>query len=659
MCGIAGFLNLNGHNHSPDTLARMLAAIRHRGPDAMGIYIDDMAGLGHMRLSIIDLAGGDQPIHNEDKTVWIVYNGEVYNYPELRADLEKLGHRFYTTTDTEVLVHLYEEYGADFLNMLNGQWAFAIWDSRRRRCFIARDRVGVRPVYYTMLNGAIIFASEIKAIFTIPEVKRQLDPVGLEQVFTFWTTLPGRSVFDGISELPPGHFIDMVDGSVVEKKYWDIPLYKRGAWETASPQALAEKARELLLDAVKIRLRADVPVATYLSGGLDSSGITAIVAKKFNPNVQTFGIRFEEEAFDEGVHQKAMVDYLGVKHHEVFATNKAIGESFAAVVRHCEKPILRTAPVPLYLLAKLVRENGIKVVLTGEGADEFQGGYDIFKEALVRRFWARNPTSLWRGSLTERLYPDIFRDERARKAVLSFFKQGMENIDDPLSSHLLRWSNTSRIKMFFSPALRDAMNAHDSIAEYRGYLPAGFDRWHTLHKAQFIEISIFLSNYLLSSQGDRMGMAHSVEVRMPYLDHRLNDFLGRVPPWWKICGLHEKHILKKALAPFLPESITARVKHPYRAPIHRSLLSIINSPAGRELLSESALAKSGLFDGARVGALLQKLKDKAVGSETDSMALAGIFSTQILVHDFISSPFSVISSNKPPDVIIDKRSNKV
>jgi asparagine synthase (glutamine-hydrolysing) len=649
----------NGHFLSGDSLNEMLSSIRYRGPDATGIYIDDFVGLGHVRLSIIDLAGGNQPVHNEDQTIWIVYNGEIYNYVELRADLEKKGHRFYTTCDTEVLVHLYEEHGTEFLNLLNGQWAFAIYDKRNKRCFLSRDRVGVRPLFYTQVKGLFIFASEIKAIFELPQIERSIDTAGLDQIFTFWTTLPGRTIFEGIKELPPGHYMDLTADRCAPKKYWDIPLYGRDSWENGTPQELAETTRELFIDAVKIRLRADVPVATYLSGGLDSSGVTAIVAQKFNPDVQTFGIRFEEEAFDEGEHQNAMVRHLGVKHREILASNQAIGESFAAVVRHCEKPILRTAPVPLYLLAKLVRESGIKVVLTGEGSDEFHGGYDIFKEALVRSFWGKRPESVWRGKLIERLYPDIFRDDRSKKLTGLFFGRGVERFDDPFFSHQLLWSNTSRIKTFFSDEIRSNIGSYNPIDDLNGYLPHDFNSWHVLHRAQYLEIAIFMSNYLLSSQGDRMGMAHSVEVRMPFLDHRLMEFMGRVPPWWKICGLHEKHILKKALAPFLPPAITARVKHPYSAPIQRSLLSMIRSAAGQECLSEKALADSGLFDAKKVGLLVRKLAGNAGASETDSMALAGILSMQLLFCEFISAPCSSGHPDKRPDVFIDQRSGAI
>jgi asparagine synthase (glutamine-hydrolysing) len=657
MCGIAGFLNFGGHDKTPSDLIGMLTAIRYRGPDAMGVYIDDLVGLGHVRLSIIDLSGGNQPIYNEDKSIWVIYNGEIYNYIELRVDLEKRGHRFYTTTDTEVLVHLYEEYGTEFLNMLNGQWAFTLWNNGNKQLFIARDRVGVRPVFYATVNNTFFFGSEIKALFTQSEVRRQIDPVAIDQIFTFWTTLPGATFFSGITELKAGHYIvlERGNGEVMQRPYWTVPLYTRDEWVTDSPSEISERVRELLIDAVKIRLRADVPVGTYLSGGLDSSGVTAIVAKKFNPAVQTFGIRFEEGRFDEGEHQIAMVDFLGVKHHEMTATNAAIGGAFAAVVRHCEKPILRTAPAPLYLLSRMVRESGIIVVLTGEGADEFQGGYDIFKEALIRSFWARRAGSAWRGRLIERLYPDIFRDSRSRLSAMGFFGRGLDKAADPLFSHLLRWENTARIKTFLNEEIQASIAPFNGIESCRELLPDGFSKWHPLHKAQYLEICIFLSTYLLSSQGDRMGMAHSIEVRMPYLDHRLIDFMGRVPPWWKMCGLHEKHVLKKALQPFLPQSITARVKHPYRAPIHPSLLALVHSEAGQHYLSASQISRTGIFNPLKVDSLMRKLTQTAHGSETDSMALAGILSTQIIHHDFVTKPSDTAVHRWKTEVIIDKR----
>ncbi|MCF7956498.1 MAG: asparagine synthase (glutamine-hydrolyzing), partial [Phycisphaerae bacterium] len=269
MCGIAGICRLDGSNRIPfDTLVRMTGTLRHRGPDETGIYIDKDVGLGHARLSIIDLGGGLQPIHNEDETIWIVYNGEVFNYVELRKELIELGHRFYTTSDTEVIVHLYEEYGVYCLEHLNGQFAMAIWDSKKESMFLARDRMGIRPLHYTQKNGMLIFSSEIKSIFQHQDVQRKIDPLAMDEIFTFWTTLGGRTAFKDVCELPPGHYMTACRGEMSIRRYWDIPYYDKSERLTLSPHEISEKAHDMLHEAVRIRLRADVPVASYLSGGL-------------------------------------------------------------------------------------------------------------------------------------------------------------------------------------------------------------------------------------------------------------------------------------------------------------------------------------------------------------------------------------------------------
>lgn len=656
MCGITGIYSLNGSGKiSINTLKCMIGVLHHRGPDETGVYLDDHVGLAHARLSIIDLTGGSQPIHNEDHTLWIVYNGEVFNYPELKTQLQKKGHQFYTTTDTEVILHLFEETGPACLQELNGQFAFAIWDSKKKELFLARDRVGIRPLHYTVQNGSFYFASEIKSLFMAEEIHREIDPVALDQIFTFWTTLPGRTVFKNIQELKPGHYMRVSNGTISEYKYWDIPYYHREEQNSLSPGEISERILDLLQDATRIRLRADVPVGSYLSGGLDSSGITALIAKKFNKNVQTFGIRFEEAAFDEGEHQNNMVSFLDVKHHEMFANNEKIAGLFPPVIRHCEKPLLRTAPVPLFLLSNLVRETGLKVVLTGEGADEVFGGYNIFREALVRRFWARQPESEKRGSLIGRLYPHIFKDPRMKKSIHSFFAQGLEDTDNPLFSHLIRWKNTSRIKNFFSNDLKAGIGSYDGYEELKTNLPEDFSKRDCLAKAQFLEKAIFLSNYLLSSQGDRVAMAHSLEIRLPYLDYRLIDFMAKVPSTWKILGLNEKHILKKAFRKILPESITSRTKHPYRAPIQQSLCSKNMPDYVREMLSEEVIKKAGFFDPGKVSMLYKKVESGKSVSEVDGMALAGILSTMLMNSQFIENWSYSNTPSVSHSVFIDKR----
>ncbi len=658
MCGIAGVVNMRAPNPpSIDLLKRMIGIMQHRGPDESGMYCDDWAGLCHARLSIIDIAGGSQPMSNEDGTAWVVFNGEIYNYRELRIDLEARGHRFKTSSDTEVIIHSYEEKGEKCLNDFNGQFAFALWNSRSRECFLARDRLGVRPLHYTVHHDTLIFGSEIKSIFLVPGVPREIDPVALDQVFTFWTTLSGRTAFKGIRELPPGCWLKVARGEISTGKYWDIPLYPREEQQAGdSPSAIAERIQEILTDSVRLRLRADVPIATYLSGGLDSSGVSALVVRELGSDIHTFGIRFEETAFDEGSFQQEMSRFLGTHHHELHATNEKIGDAFADVVWHCEKPLMRTAPVPLYLLSELVRELGIKVVLTGEASDEFFGGYDIFKEAKIRRFWARQPQSRLRPLLIGRLYPDIFRNPALQKTLPAFFSRNMQNTDDPAYSHRIRWENTSRCKQFLSGDSKKVIGTYSAADEVLDSLPDRFIGLDMVSQSQFLEIGIFLSNYLLSSQGDRVAMAHSVEIRLPFLDHRLLEFAGRIPSMWKILGMNEKHVLKKSFRDILPKAIVARVKHPYRAPIRNALLGAQGNPVHRELLEEKCVDDYGIFDGRMVTRLVDKITKSAAPSEVDGMAITGILSGQILHHRFVDHYSPENATQAKLAVLVDRRS---
>jgi len=653
MCGITGICHLKAPGPIDlDLMKKMIGALHHRGPDESGIYLDDRVGLGQARLSIIDLAGGSQPIHNEDKTLWIVYNGEVFNYIELKQYLLKKGHHFYTTSDTEVILHLYETLGPSCLDQLNGQFAFAIWDSKNKELFLARDRVGIRPLYYTVQNDRLIFASEIKSIFLNHSIARELDPAALNQIFTYWTTLPGKTAFKDIHELPPGHFLKVSHGQFRIKKYWDIPFCPPEEQVNWSLDQICEQILELLTDAIRIRLRADVPVGCYLSGGLDSSGVTALVVKNFNSRVRTYGIRFEEKNFDETTHQHRMVQFLGVDHTEIIATNQKIRAALPAVLWHCEKPLLRTAPVPLFLLSDVVNQNHFKVVLTGEGADEVFGGYNIFREAKVRHFWSRQPDSAFRGRLIRRLYPYIFNNPRTAAMQQAFFARGLDQTANPFFSHLVRWENTSRIKNYFSAEFKSAINGQNETELLRQNLPSTFEQWDYLAKAQYLEMMLFLSNYLLSSQGDRVAMAHSVEIRLPYLDYRLIDFMGRVPAKWKINVLNEKYCLKKSFEGILPESIRTRPKHPYRAPIAPSLIDKSDVQTTRDILSDTNLNQVGLFDISRVKWLLNKFHTANNAGETDNMALVGIISTLLIYDQFIINfPFTSIQPASPNLVV--------
>jgi asparagine synthase (glutamine-hydrolysing) len=371
--------------------------------------------------------------------------------------------------------------------------------------------------------------------------------------------------------------------------------------------------------------------------------------------VQTFGIRFEESDFDEGVFQKQMSSFLKVKHSELLASNADIANAFSQMIWSCEKPLLRTAPAPLFLLSGFVRDSGLKVVLTGEGADEVFGGYDIFKEALLRRFLARQPQSACRRLPFEYLYPDIFKNDRARKSLAMFFGASSDAEKNPFFSHAVRWENTSRNKIFFSNDLRQTISDYSVYDDLKSMLPDNFSQRDCLSKAQYLEMILFLSNYLLSSQGDRIAMAHSLEIRVPFLDHRLIEFMAKVPPIWKILGINEKFLLKKYFRGILPESIVGRTKHPYRAPIQQSLCVDSARDNIKAHLSENALKRSGLFDPAKVKHLLNKTYLNKSLSEVDGMALAGIYSSQILYSRYIDHWTAV--SNRPiePTIFIDKR----
>ena len=641
MCGIVGQFNQGTKKRVCEgDIRQMLAMIRHRGPDQFGIYLDGAAGFGNARLSIIDLSTGQQPIGNEDGTLWVVFNGEIFNYVELRPELEARGHRFSTTSDTEVLLHAYEEFGPECVSRFNGQFAFAIWNSREQSLFLARDRLGVRPLYYSVSKGDLIFGSEIKAILADPRLQARIDPAVLDQVFTYWCPLSPHTVFRDIVELPPAHYLLARGGRIEVKSYWELDFPSTAVASSGQPAGqLADYQDEfsaLLIDAAKIRLRADVPVGAYLSGGLDSSIIASIVRNFTTNRLDTFSIAFDDAKFDESAWQRQMARFLGTGHQVVQATHADIGRVFPEVIWHTEVPLMRTAPAPMFLLSKLVRDSGYKVVLTGEGADEFLAGYDIFKEAKVRRFWAKQPDSRWRPLLLKRLYPDIGGLSHNNAAILAaFFGKDLRSIDAPDYSHAVRWRNGRRNTRFFSEDVKQeaARTGGDPVGEL---LSARFKLWDPLAQAQFLEIKIFLSQYLLSSQGDRMGMAHSIEGRFPFLDYRLVEFCNRLPARLKLRALTEKYLLKQLGRKWLPPEIWQRPKRPYRAPIHRCFFDSAPPDYVVELLSKEQIEAAGLFNPLAVDQLVQKIRQNRPISETDDMALAGILSSQLVHAQFVA-----------------------
>ena len=638
MCGVAGVARRpGGGGISVELLERMAGAIRHRGPDGWGLHADERVGLANVRLSVIDLARGVQPMANEDGNVLVVYNGEIFNHLALRGELEARGHLFRTHSDTEVLVHAYEQWGERLLERLNGQFAFAIYDRRAGSLFLARDRFGILPLYYAERDGDLYFASEVKGLLASGEVERALDPAGLDEVFTFWAARPPRTPFRGIRALEPGYAARWQDGRLTLRRYY-APDYREGRVE---PADALEALDELMCSSVRLRLQADVPVGGYLSGGIDSSIVCALAAAGSPHALRTFSVTFDDPRLDESAYQQAVAADVKSRHAVQRVGPGDIARVFPDVVRHTETPLVRTAPAPLYLLSRVVREAGIKVVLSGEGSDEVFLGYDLFKETVVRLLCRRRPASQWPPRLLDGLHPDVAPEARKGDFWRRYFMSAGAP-DDPLFSHLPRFQLTARIKDFYSSEFRAALGRFDALEELRAALPAGFRGWSPLARAAYLEMTTLLSPYLLSSQGDRMAMAHGVEARVPYLDHRLFEFAAALPGRSKLRGLREKDILRRwgEATGVLPRAVIQRRKQPYRAPDIPAFFEGRGGPPEyvEALLEPASLERTGIFDPRSVAGLVRRCRAGRAAGFRESQALVAVLSTELWHREFFGAP---------------------
>jgi asparagine synthase (glutamine-hydrolysing) len=636
MCGIAGVLTAHRAPHRL-LLTRMATLLRHRGPDSEYIWIGAGLGLAVRRLSIVNLAEGHQPAVSNDGQVVAILNGEIFNHIELRACLEKEGLRVPPGSDAAVLPAAYQHWGENFVAHLNGDFAIAIWSAPERTLRLYRDRAGVRPLYYTYSDdGDFVFASEVKALFAHDRVPRALSPAALAQIASYWSTVDGTSAFKNVSQVPAGCYavVPADRNSLRICRYWDIPfrpIAPRSATADETENSIAQ-FRALLADAVRLRLRADVEVATYTSGGIDSAIVNLIAAGQGRRVPRTFSMAFEDPVYDEGPYQRLVAKHLGLPHTELVCRLQDIYDYFPKAVFHAEQPLFRTAPVPMLMLSEAVRAAGIKVVMTGEGADEVAWGYDLFQEAHIRRFWSRQPNSTWRPRLLRRLYSYMpqFQNPRLFDLSLDFFRGDLENVSDPLYPYHTRIANSRATHDYFHPDVKAAIAATPPTQALVASLPTDFASRSLAEKCQYLEMKTLLSGYLLASQGDRMQSANSVEGRFPYLDHRLIEMLADMPPNLKLRQSQGKWILRNSYVDQLPSQTLQRPKFAYRAP---GIEAFVGDGAGyvEAALSPDTIASAGLFDATRVQALWKKIRVKKTGFTTrEQLSFTQILSTQLL-----------------------------
>jgi asparagine synthase (glutamine-hydrolysing) len=620
MCGIAGIATAGGPVDE-GRLRRMAGALRHRGPDGYGLAIDHGTGLVSTRLAIVDLPCGWQPLEPGPDGELLVFNGEIYNHVELREELRREGESFKTASDTEVLAKLLARHGLAALDRLNGQFALGWWEPGPRRLTLVRDRFGVRPLHWSLLpDGTLVFASEAKGLFASGLVHAAPDLEGLDEIFTTWGARPPRTAFAGVRQVGPGSLVVWEDGAVVGDRRWWQPPLGAGAEPT-------DDREELLRDSVRLRLRADVPVGAYLSGGLDSSLLSALAQERVGGELRTFSVAFKDERYDESAEQVRVAEALGTAHHVVEVGAREIADAFPDAVRHAETPLIRTAPAPLMLLAREVRAQGITVVITGEGADELFWGYDLLKEVALRELHADDPERAL--ALVDQLYPYLAAPGARRGPAWQQFVLAGGASGDPIASHLTRATATGAVKGLYSAEVREHLSGVDSLGRLRADMPAGFDALTPLERAAWLEVVTLLEPYLLAAQGDRAAMAHGVEGRFPFLDHRVYEHAVALAPERKLDGLRDKVALRELAATLLPDGIADRPKQPYRAPEIAPFFGDHAPEWVDDALSPAALAETGLWDPARVEGLLRRCRAGRATGQREGMALVGILSAQI------------------------------
>ncbi len=603
MCGIAGAASFTRPEPaSPEVLARMLASLRHRGPDDEGTYLDPHAALGVRRLSIVDVEGGHQPLGNEDGTAWVVLNGEIFNYPALRAQLEDRGHRFATKADTEAIVHAYEEWGEDCVERLNGQFAFALWDANRERLLLARDRAGIKPLHYLYEDGLLVFGSEIRALLAHPFVPRAMDAQALDHYLTYEHVPVPRTLFRGIRKLPPGHRLILDRNGIRTHQYWEFDLRRSQNGHRAALTEWEERFRDTLRTAVSMELMSDVPLGVFLSGGLDSSTIAAYMAQALDRPVQSFSIAFEDPSFDESRYARAVARHLGLNHREEVLSESMMWELVPQLPEILDEPLGDSSIIPCYLLARFARRH-VTVALGGDGGDELLAGYSTLQAHRLTSYYNRLPASIRHGvinPLVQRLpvsHSNLSLDFRAKRFV------AWAELPPPERHHLWLGSFSPEEKRaLLRPGVRGQLeeDAFDVAREH-------FDRsgcTDELDRVLYTDMKLYLDTDILAKV-DRASMACSLEARVPFLNAVMLDLAAEMPLDLKLRGFTRKYLLRRVMKGTLPDQIVNRPKKGFNIPVAKWFRGELKGLL-QDALSPDRLRTQGIFEQKAVERLVRE-----------------------------------------------------
>ena len=627
MCGIVGFVRNDGKAVDEALLTRMCDAIRHRGPDDDGYYVNGPVGLAMRRLAIIDIKTGQQPIHNQDRSSWIVFNGEIYNYLELRAKLEKLGHKFYTNSDTEAIVHAYDQYGVDCPKHLRGMFAFAIWNERTQELFLARDRVGKKPLLYALVNGQLIFGSEFTALLLHPDVSREIEPEALDYYLSFMCIPAPLTAYRAIRKLEPGHWLRWRKGEIETERYWQPDFTKK---LDISEEEAGERTVEILRDAVKVRLMSEVALGAFLSGGIDSSAVVALMSQESSERVKTFSIGFDEQDFSELHHARRIAEHVGADHHEFIVRPDAV-EVLPLLVEHYGEPYADSSAVPTYYVAKETRKH-VTVALNGDGGDESFAGYDRYLAMRLTEKYRRVP-SLLRESLIKETV-NLIPASPTKRSSVNRAKRMLAAVSRPKIDRYTHWVSVFNDEMK-QPLYSDLFREQTIAANATGLVAEWFKRANgigILDAMLLTDQMTYLPNDLLVKV-DIATMAVSLEARAPFLDHHVIEFAASLPQKFKLRGLTSKYLLKKVLRKLLPSENLNRRKMGFGVPIGHWFRGKMQPFLREVVLSEKALGR-GLF---KPEAVKQLVELHARGERDYSHQLWTLLMLELWFNRFIDS----------------------